>query len=170
MTEVLKYILPALIVLIATWVVLHQLYKNEEKKRQWELKKTSQKEISSIRLRAYERLSLLLERTQPEHMLMDLDFAGMTIPELQAHLLRTIRLEFDHNLSQQVYVSDEVWARIIQARDEMAAFINAMAIQMPKGSSTMEYAKVLMTAYHTNGDTPHQLALDALKAEAKTML
>ena len=69
-----------------------------------------------------------------------------------------------------MYVSDETWAKIIGARDEMAAFISTMAIQMPKESTSMDYAKVLMTAYRQNGETPHQMALEALKDEARGLL
>ena len=177
--EVIKYCIPALIVLLATWIVMYKLFKNEQQKREWELRRAAQKEISPIRLRAYERLSLVLERTQPEALVMGLSerleaagesLASLSIMKMQQELLRTVRLEFDHNLSQQVYVSDETWAKIIGARDEMAAFISTMAIQMPKESTSMDYTKVLMTAYRQNGETPHQMALEALKEEARGLL
>ena len=168
--EILAYSIPALVVLSATWLVMHKLFNNEQEKRLWELKRLSQKEISPIRLRAYERLTLLLERTTPDRMLMEMNLQEMTIPQVQQQLLRTIRLEYDHNLSQQIYVSDEVWDKIIHARDEMGAFVTAMAAGMPEGSSTLDYAKTLITAYSTNGETPNSLALSALKEEAKTLL
>ena len=56
MIEVIKYAIPSLIVLLATWIVMYKLFQNEQQKREWELKKAAQKEISPIRLRAYERL------------------------------------------------------------------------------------------------------------------
>lgn len=168
--EILAYSIPALVVLAATWLVMHKLFNNEQEKRLWELKRLSQKEISPIRLRAYERLTLLLERTTPDRMLMEMNLQEMTIPQVQQQLLRTIRLEYDHNLSQQIYVSDEVWDKIIHARDEMGAFVTAMAAGMSEGSSTLDYAKTLITAYPTNGETPNSLALSALKEEAKTLL
>ena len=177
--QVIAYAVPALIVLIGVWIVVRQVYKNEEQKRLWELKKLSQKEISPTRLRAYERLTLVLERTQPEALVMGLserleaageNIANLPVMKMQQELLRTVRMEFDHNLSQQVYVSDETWSKIIGARDEMAAFISAMAIQLPPESNAMDYAKVLMTAYRNNGETPHQIALDALKDEARELL
>ena len=168
--EILAYSIPALVVLAATWLVMHKLFNNEQEKRLWELKRLSQKEISPIRLRAYERLTLLLERTTPDRMGMEMNLQEMTIPQVQQQLLRTIRLEYDHNLSQQIYVSDEVWDKIIHARDEMGAFVTAMAAGMPEGSSTLDYAKTLITAYSTNGETPNSLALSALKEEAKTLL
>ena len=149
---------------------MHKFYKGEAEKRLWELKRLSQKEISPLRMRAYERLALLLERTTPEHMLMDVNLTEMTILQLQQHMMRTIRLEYDHNLSQQVYVSDEVWQQIISARDQMVAFINALAQQLPADASTLDYAKMLITAYSTNGDTANEKALQALKNEARTLI
>ena len=170
MIEIFKYCIPALCVLLATWLVMHKFYKSETEKRLWELKRLSQKEISPLRMRAYERLALLLERTTPEHMLMDVNLTEMTILQLQQHMMRTIRLEYDHNLSQQVYVSDEVWQQIISARDQMVAFVNALAQQLPADASTLDYAKMLITAYSTNGDTANEKALQALKNEARTLI
>ena len=170
MIELLKYTIPSLIVLLATWLVMHKLFKSEEQKRLWELKKLSQKEISPIRMRAYERLTLLLERTTPEHMLMDMNLTEMTVLQVQQRLMQTIRLEYEHNLSQQVYVSDEVWDMIVAAKEQMIAFVNSMAQQIPQGSSALDYAKVLITAYTSNGDTPNDKALQALKDEARSLL
>lgn len=170
MIEILKYCIPALIVLAATWIVMYKLFKNEQQKREWELKKAAQKEISPIRLRAYERLALVLERTQPEHLLMDLDVSQFTVQQLQQRLLQTIRLEFDHNLSQQIYVSEHVWELIVAARGQMLAFVTAMTVQLPPNSTALDYAKMLLTAYSTNGETANQTALHALKEEAATLV
>jgi len=173
-------ILIVAVIIFGFWLIQYSQFRNEEKKRQWELKRITKKEISPIRLRAYERLSLLLQRTEPEAMLMNEgtpvyeishDISGKyTMLDLQRELLRTVRLEFDHNMSQQIYVSDEVWDRIILARDEMGGFINTIAIQMKPGSTPMEYAKALLTAYVSNGETPHQKALYELKEEARRLI
>ena len=170
MIEFLKYCIPALCVLLATWLVMHKFYRSETEKRLWELKRLSQKEISPLRMRAYERLTLLLERTMPEHILTSLNLAEMTPLDLQTHMMQTIRQEFEHNISQQIYVSDEVWAMIENAKNQTIAFVNTIAQQMPADSNTLDFAKTLITAYRTNGDTPNDIALQALKNEAKTLL
>ena len=170
MIEILKYCIPALCVLFATWLVMRQFYKAESDKRLWELKRLSQKEISPLRLRAYERLALLLERTTPEHMLLELNLGEMTVLQVQQHLIRTIRMEYEHNVSQQVYVTAEVWAMIQNAKEQTVAFVNSMVQQLPPESTALDYAKVMITAYSSNGDTPNELALQALKKEAQTLL
>jgi hypothetical protein len=170
MLEILKYCIPALCVLLATWLVMRQFYRAEADKRLWELKRLAQKEISPVRLRAYERLVLLLERTTPEHMLLELNLSEMTVLQVQQHLIRTIRLEYEHNLSQQVYVSTEVWAMIQNSKEQTVAFVNSILQQLPPESTALDYAKVMITAYSSNGDTPNELALQALKKEAQSLL
>lgn len=174
MLEILKYTIPALIVLLCTWLVMHKLFKSEEDKRLWELKRLSQKEISPIRMRAYERLALMLERTQPEHLLndglMDEAIAGIPVNQLQLKLLQKIRMEFDHNMSQQIYVSETLWQTIMEARNATSSFITVVAAQLPKGSSSLDYAKLLITAYNTNGETANEKALRLLNEEAKELL
>lgn len=175
-TTILLVILAVAVVIFGFWFIQYSNFRNEEKKRQWELKRESQKTISPIRLRAYERLALLLERTKPEHMLMELRqrepeaFQTWTVLQVQQYLLQTIRAEFDHNQSQQVYVSEEVWDMIINARDQTAAFVISIASQIPADADVQTYAKALLTAYASNGITPTDKALEELKNEAKTIM
>lgn len=176
MQTVLYIIIIIVVLMFGFWAILSTNYRNEEKRRQYELKRESQKIISPIRLRAYERLTLLLERTKPEHMLMDLqhkDPAALhswSIPQLQQYLLQTVRIEFDHNQSQQVYVSDELWDEILHAREQMAAFIIGIATQLPPNATTETYAKTMITAFTSNGETPTDKALEDLKNEAKELM
>ena len=97
-------------------------------------------------------------------------FSTWTIGQVQQYLLQTIRAEFDHNQSQQVYVSDEVWDMIINARDQMAAFVIAIAGQLPPNATVQVYIQALMTAYSSNGTTPTDKALEYLKNEAKELM
>ena len=168
--EILKYCLPALIVLLATWLVLFKMLREERDKREFELRKSTHKEALPIRLRGYERLAILLERTTPEHMLRDMDIANLTVQQLQILLMKTVRLEFDHNLSQQVYVSDAVWEAVILVEEEMISFIAAVAKNFAPDSPALPYAQQLITVYGTNGQTPNQLAQIKLREEARSIM
>ena len=175
-TIILYSILLVLVIFAGLWFIQHSQFRNEERKRQFELKRESQKSVSPIRLRAYERLTLLLERTKPEHMIIELQqkepeaLTTWSVPQLQQYLLQTIRAEFDHNQSQQVYVSAEVWDAIISARDQMASLCIAIVAQLPKEATAQTYATTLLTAYMSNGLTPTDKALAMLKDEAKTLM
>ena len=169
MAEILKYTLPALLVLLATWLVLWKMLQEDRAKRQFELKRKSQKEITPLRLRGYERLALLLDRTTPEALLRDLDVQELTAQQISSILLQKLRLEFDHNLSQQIYVSDEVWEAITEAREQMVLFLSTMSRQFPAETNGVEVAKLMLTAYAQNGETPHQKAMKKLKDEVRTL-
>lgn len=175
-TTILLIILTIAVLIFGFWLIQYSGFRNEERKRQWDLKRESQKAVSPIRLRAYERLTLLLERTKPEHMILELQktypeaMTTWTVGQVQQFLLQTIRAEFDHNQSQQVYVSDEVWDLIINARDQMAAFVISIAAQIPADATVQTYVTALLTAYSTNGTTPTDKALEELKNEAKDLM
>jgi hypothetical protein len=103
-------------------------------------------------------------------MLLELNLGEMTILQVQQHLIRTVRMEYEHNLSQQVYVSEQVWSMIQNAKEQTLAFVTTIAQQLPADATALDYAKMLITAYATNGDTPNELALQALKKEAQALL
>jgi adenosyl cobinamide kinase/adenosyl cobinamide phosphate guanylyltransferase len=170
MLEVLKYTIPALVVLLATWLATEKQMKNEAARRNFELRKQSQKTITAVRLQAYERFTLLLERLEPSRMLLRLDISALNCQQLQQQLLEVIRKEFDHNLSQQIYVSDEVWTNIVFAKEEMLRFVNTCAQQFAATDDAMMMAKLLVTSYTSNGETPTQRALEALKTEVRTLM
>ena len=109
---------------------------------------------------------MLLELRQNEPEALE----TWTILQVQQYLLQTIRSEFDHNQSQQVYVSDEVWDLIVNARDQLATFVIAMSAQLPKDATAQLYATTLVTAFNSNGLTPSDKALEELKREAKELM
>ena len=175
-TIILYSILLVLVIFAGLWFIQHSQFRNEERKRQFELKRESQKSVSPIRLRAYERLTLLLERTKPEHMIIELQqkepeaLTTWSVPQLQQYLLQTIRAEFDHNQSQQVYVSAEVWDAIISAREKIvdgAVSMVKMALDKLADENIVELDEEKKAAMVSNllvvlcGDEPAQPVINS---------
>lgn len=167
--DLLKYTVPALVVALTTWLVLHKLLAAETERRAFELRKMNQNQLTPARLRAYERLTLLLERTQPEAMILRLDLQGMTNLELQTRLLQTVRDEFDHNVSQQIYVSQQAWVLVRNARENLVRIINAAVGQVQPSAPALQLAQCLIEMYAALKTTPTDVALDFLKNEVKTL-
>ena len=167
--EILKYILPALVVLGATYVVLSKQLANEADRRNFELRKLNVNQITPVRLRAYERLTLLLERTKPEAMLLRLNLSNLSNFDLQTQLLKTIRDEFDHNMGQQIYVSPEAWTLVMNARESLMRLVNGSAAQVQPSDSAMQLAQSLIQTYAATETTPTDVALNILKQEVKSM-
>ena len=107
--EILKYVLPSLVVLAAAYYLLKLFLDNEQNKRLSDIKMAGYKIITPIRLQAYERLVLFIERISPESLVMRVHKPELSAMQMQTNLIQTIREEFEHNLSQQVYVSSQAW-------------------------------------------------------------
>ena len=74
-------------------------------------------------------------------------------------------MEFDHNAAQQLYVSDEAWVKVVNAKEEMMRYVNTLMSRLPKDATTLQMAQALIETYHLNGETPVQIALKQLRFE-----
>lgn len=82
------------------------------------------KDNNALRLQACERLTLMLERINVPNLLLRLPpTPGMTDKEYTATLLLNIRQEFEYNVTQQIYVSDQLWSIMLAARDNVSQLI-----------------------------------------------
>lgn len=167
--EILKYTIPALLVVLVVYILLYHLFKMEREKRDTELKKANLPVVTPTRLRAYERLTLLLERMNPNNMLVNNTELNLTCLELQTNLLANIRREFEHNSSQQIYVSDLLWEEIDEARENLIQLINTCAAQCKAGEPAAKLATIVVEVFNTPDETALDTALRSLKAEVKEL-
>lgn len=166
--EILKISASGIVSVIMAYIILEHFFKNAERKRYFEMKKEAAKALNPVRLTAYERLTLLLERLNPESLVIRVQTPGMTVQMLHYALITTIREEFDHNVTQQIYVSGNVWLMVKGAKENLVQFINTVASQMPDNESAIVLGKVLIEKYNdTENATPIQAALEGLKQEVK---
>jgi hypothetical protein len=139
--EILKYILPSLVVLAAAYYLLRLFLDSEQKKRTAEIKMAGYKIITPIRLQAYERLVLFIERISPESLVMRVHKPELSALQLQTSMIIAIREEFEHNLSQQVYVSSQAWELVRGAKEDMIKLINTAAARINDNSSATELSQ-----------------------------
>jgi len=165
--DILKIILPALLVLLTAYLLIDKLLRNEDRRRNFELRKDSLATLTPIRLRAYERLILVLERTTPATLIVQAAKPEMSNMELHKELLSSIRQEFSHNLSQQIYVSNECWNYIRATQESLLRLINTCASQCDPVKSATELAERIIQVYNASERTPTELAIDFLKKEVR---
>ena len=168
--EILKYVLPSLIVFATTVYLVKKYFDGEEKKRQQQTVLNNQNMITPLRLQAYERAILFLERISPENLIMRVNKPGLTCQQLQSELLHTIRSEFEHNLSQQIYMSPQAWEVVRNARSNTIKLINSEFEKMPENASGMDFSRQLLSAVMELEKEPTRVALDFVKAEVARML
>jgi len=156
LVSILNEIIPPLLVFLTAYFLIRSFLKNDAKRRETEadlrhkeklieLKIESQKEIANVRLQAYERLMLFLERNRIPSLFLRLRKSNMNALALQSAMVRSIREEFEHNQSQQLYVSTEAWADFVKAKD---ATIDLIANDGPiEGEDSMSYGSRMIDAY-----------------------
>jgi len=118
-----------------------------------------------LRLQAYERLMILSERIQIPSLLTRLDAPGMNSGQLYASLLLGLKQEFEHNASQQIYVSDELWQIITLSRDQIVKIIESTVIGIDPKSSSSVYHQALMQFMQKHDLKALNTASEAIKKE-----
>jgi len=165
--ELFKYTVPSLVVLAAAYFLLKMFLDKEAAKNQVQMRLDVQKITLPVRMQAYERLVLLLERIEPAGLLVRTNLPGMNASQLQSALVQSVRSEFEHNLSQQLYVSSKAWEMVRNAREEAIKRINTAAMKLPGDATSADLASLILINDIDAEQSVVKGALDVLKAEAR---
>lgn len=165
--ELIKYTVPSLVVLATAYFLLKMFLDKEAQKNQVQLRLDVQKITLPVRMQAYERLVLLLERIEPAGLLVRTNLPGMNASQLQSALVQSVRSEFEHNLSQQLYVSSKAWEMVRNAREEAIKRINTAAMKLPPDATSADLASLILINDIDAEQSVVKGALDVLKAEAR---
>jgi hypothetical protein len=169
--EMLKYTLPALIVMITAYLVLKSFLESETRKLDIKIRKETTKETLLLRLQGYERLMIFLERISPPNLLVRFDKQGLTAREFQQILIAAIREEYEHNLSQQIYVSADSWRLVVLAKDETIKVINLISQANPIDASALELSREIISFYiNTERTFPGDEAMLFIKDDVRKLL
>jgi hypothetical protein len=169
-SDILMITLPALIVFLTAWILIRNLIKNDQDKRRQELVLQNSRTVLPIKLQAYERIILFLERISLESLLVRVSVANMSSAQLHSSLVTTIRSEFEHNLSQQIYMSPQAWEVVRNARSNMIKIINSEAEKMPETASAMDLSKLLLEKIMSVDKEPTRAAIDYIKGEVARLI
>ena len=128
-------------------------------------------ETLKLQLQSYERLAVLAERIALQHLVTRIANAGLTARQFQLELIESIRTEYEFNVSQQVYVSPDVWRAITNLKEQNIYIINQLAAMLPTQASSMDLNKQIMEYMLSNEKASlHLLVLEALSFEAKKLM
>jgi hypothetical protein len=169
--EILKYTVPALIVLIACYLIVQKFLVSEIQRKQLSLFNETQEVTARLRLQAYERLILFVERIHPRNLVPRVYQPGMTVSDLQSALIFNIKAEFEHNLSQQIYVSKQVWDTVRGVKEQEMGMVNQIAGQLPPDASAKElHMRIIDFVMTSEGSVPSEVAAQIINEEAKKLL
>ena len=115
--ELVSYTLPTLIMGFVLYHFIELYTNNEKEKRNYLLQKESKPDVLSLRLQAYERMTLFLERINPSQLLVRITPISDDKNDYANFVIAQIEQEYEHNLAQQIYISDECWSTITTAKN-----------------------------------------------------
>jgi hypothetical protein len=127
-------------------------------------------ETIKLKLQAYERLTLYAERAGLKNLVSRHHSEDSSAREMQMSLLETLNSEYDFNVTQQIYVTPELWKAVTKLRDQNIFIINQIAATLPVQASAMELSKLLLEYSMTNNAEINKIVLEALSYEAKKLL
>ena len=135
-----------------------------------ELKKEQMKELTPLKLQAYERLTLFLDRVSPDNLVVRLSKRGQSAAQLRAELVGTISGEYNHNISQQIYVSDDAWKMIQAVKEQIIGLVEQCYSECAEGESGPQLGKRILTRLMEQNAAPTQNAIHLLKKEIEIAL
>jgi len=161
----LEIVLPAVVVGIMAYLLMNGYLKYEETKNKLDIERSRQGIILPARMQAYERVILFLERATPESLIRRILKTNTSARLFQSDLISAVRSEYDHNMSQQVYMSANSWSMLKTATEETIRLINISASKLSATATATDLAENILQITSQINKFPTQVAIDNIKKE-----
>ncbi len=166
---VLLSVIPTAAIAGVSLYLVRQFMEQEQKRQQVKLKENARNTVLPVKLQAYERLVILLERIRLNNLVMRVTKPGMNAQYLQREMLKQIRGEFEHNLSQQLYVSETAWKLVVNAREQGIAIMNMVGEKVDHEESANKYTTLLLQLAATEDYNAVEIAVAHLRKEMNSI-
>lgn len=165
--ELVSYTLPTLIMGFVLYHFIELYTNNEKEKRNYLPQKESKPDVLSLRLQAYERMTLFLERINPSQLLVRITPISDDKNDYANFVIAQIEQEYEHNLAQQIYISDECWSTITTAKNATIQLI-LMETKNEKISDANQLREVVLKEL-LNKQSPSGAGLIFLRNEVRQL-
>lgn len=167
LSDLIKIVLPAALVLYAMYLVIRSFLQKDFDRQLIAIKQQNTETILPLRLQAYERMALFLERIAPNNMLIRLMEPSLSATAFQQKLLGEIRDEYHHNHSQQIYMSDEAWNVIQNAMNQLIGVIQTASEKMGPEDSAVDLSSAIFNQMAEQQNDFVRSALSFIKNEIR---
>lgn len=165
--DLFMFAIPSLITGILAYYFFKEHTKNEDGRRRYLLKKDMEVTALPIRLQAYERMALYLERISPSKLLVRVKPKSSNKEDYESLLISSIEQELEHNLSQQIYISDKCWNIISAAKNATIQLIRKASLL--KKTDTAEKLREVILTEMMERRAPSDAALSFIKDEVSEL-
>jgi hypothetical protein len=161
------------IAVILAGTLAYLFWKQSKEAKENEQKKSDGPGVDTrqLQLQAYERLILLTDRIALPNLINRVNQPGLNAREMQLLLTQSIKQEFEHNITQQIYVSPEAWDAVRNFKEQNLLIINQVGSFLPANASGLDLNKSLLELISQNPQASlHNVVSDALSYEAKKLM
>lgn len=166
--QIVFYTLPALVIGIIAYYFFSSHLINEEKMRYFLMRRETQKEAIPFKLQALERMTLFLERINPGNLLVRVKPYNDDKHDYENLLIQQIEKEFEHNLAQQIYVSDKCWQAIRATKNATISLIRKT--NMSENVDSPDKLREVILTDLLDKNAPSHTGLAYIKKEAQTIM
>jgi len=168
--DLIKITLPASLVLYAVYLVVKSFLNKEFQVGMREFKTEHAKLTLPLKLQAYERMTIFLERISPNNLIPRLNDPSYNVIQLHALIVTDIKEEYNHNLAQQIYLSDEAWHLLTKAKEELISLVNGIAHDLDNEAPSIQLAKKIFEVTIEGTTEDSVSAMKFLKDEVRAIL
>lgn len=166
--SILLALAPTTVVGVVSYLLIDRFLKAESKRHILEIKKESIKVTIPVRLQAFERIILLLERIDAVQVVKRSISPGMTCGQLKMKAIAEIRNEFNHNVTQQVYLSAASWERVVQAKEDAIKLISVTGTQLNDNADAIEFSRKIL-GVNEELEVSNAEAIEFIKQEVRKL-
>ena len=170
MKEVLILVIPLATMLLVTYIMLQHFYKKQEGESKLKITADKNTTFFPLQIQGYERIILFLERIDPSNMVIRTHKSGMDASSLHRELLKIIRDEYTHNMSQQIYIKPESWKILLSAKEETIQIINIAKNSLNKKASSLDLSAKIFELIASKKISPTQKARNSIIKEFQNSL
>jgi hypothetical protein len=167
--DIIKYTVSGLGVVWIAFYLLKPYLDRSENIQLIELKKTISSQTLPLRLQAYERIVLFIERVNPSNLLIRLNGPAYSAVELHSLIVTEIRNEYQHNVTQQLYVTTRAWGVVKRVKDDTLGIVNNAVKALPENATGMELSKIILTHLSKLEDNPYDIGTNLIKQDMEAL-
>ncbi|HVW12259.1 MAG TPA: hypothetical protein VHB54_00460 [Mucilaginibacter sp.] len=167
--DILKYTLAGIGTVYVAFYLVKPYLDRAEKVQLAELKKTIANQTLPLKFQAYERLVLFVERVNPANMLLRLNGTAYSAHELHSLVVSEIRNEFQHNVTQQIYVSERAWNVIKRVKDDTMSVVTNAVKALPETATGLDLSKTVLAHLASLQDNPYDIATSMIRKDMEEL-
>jgi hypothetical protein len=167
--DILKFTLAGIGTVYVAFYLLKPYLDRSERVQMIELKKTISSQTLPLRMQAYERIVLFVERVNPANMLIRLAGSVDSASELHSLVVAEIRNEYQHNMTQQIYVSSKAWAVVKRVKDDTLSVVTNAVKALPENATALELSKTVLAHLSHLQDNPYDIATSIIREDMEQL-